>query len=111
MLDVAGNVEIDLDGSRGRFVADGQQLVLDLDEPAALVGILDRRTVRDMAAGLALAGLTLDVRSGDRLLLLAGRDAKTGILSRLLHLPRVQLSPRFALRSALDRGRPRSRAA
>ena len=107
MLDVAGNVEIDFDGSRGRLVADGQQLVLDLDEPAALTGILDLRSLRDLAAGLSRADFTLHVRSGDRLLLLAGRDAKTGILSRLLRLRRVQLNPRFALRSALGRGHPR----
>ena len=107
MLDVAGIVEIDFDGSRGRLVADGQQLVLDLDEPTALTGILDRRSLRDLAAGLARADFTLHVRSGDRLLLLAGRDAKTGILSRLLRLPRVQLNPRFALHSALGRGHPR----
>ena len=87
MLDVAGNVEIDFDGSRGRLVADGQQLVLDLDEPTALSGILDLRTLRDLAAGLARAGFTLHVRSGDRLLLLAGRDAKTRILSRRTLLP------------------------
>ncbi len=110
MLDVAGIVEIEVGGSRGRLVADGQQLVLDVDEPAALAGIVDLQSVRDVAAGLALAGLTLHVRSGDRLLLLAGRDAKPGILSRLLRLPRVQLSPRFALRSALGRGHPRPRA-
>ena len=108
MLDVAGNVEIDFDGSRGRLVADGQQLVLDLDEPTTLAGMLDLRSLRDLAAGLARADFTLHVRSGDRLLLLAGRDAKTGILSRLLRLRRVQLSPRFALRSALGRGHPRS---
>ncbi len=107
MLDVAGNVEIDFDGSRGRLVADGQQLVLDLDEPTALTGILDHGSLRDLAAGLARAGFTLHVRSGDRLLFLAGRDAKAGILSRLLRLPRVQLNPRFALRSALGRGHPR----
>ena len=107
MLDVAGNVEIDFDGSRGRLVADGQQFVLDLDEPAALTGILDLRSLRDLAAGLSRADFTLHVRSGDRLLLLAGRDAKTGILSRLLRLRRVQLNPRFALRSALGRGHPR----
>ena len=107
MLDVAGNVEIDFGGSRGRLVADGQQLVLDLDDSTALGGIVDLRSLRDLAAGLARAGFTLHVRSGDRLLVLAGRDAKTGILSRLLRLPRVQLNLRFALRSALGRRRPR----
>ena len=107
MLDVAGNVEIDFDGSRGRLVADGQQLVLDLDEPTALTAVVDLRLLRDLVAGLARADLTLQVRSGDRLLLLAGRDAKTGIVSRLLRLPRVQLNPRFALHSALGRGRSR----
>jgi len=107
VLDVAGNLEIDFGGSRGLLVADGQQLVLDLEEPTALAGILDLRSLRDLAAGLARAGFTLHLRSGDRLLLLAGRDTKTGILSRLLRLPGVQLSPRFALRSALGRGHPR----
>ena len=38
-------------------------------------------------------------RGGDR--------AKTGILTRLLRLPGVQLSPRFAFRSALGREHPR----
>lgn len=101
MLDVAGNVDIDFDGSRGRLVADGQQLVIDLDEPTALPEFLDLRSLRDLAAGLVRADLTLHMRSGDRLLILAGRDAKTGILSRLLRLPRVQLNRRFALRCAL----------
>lgn len=75
-------------------------------QPTAITGILDLRSLRDLAAGLAGADFTLHVRSGDRLLLLAGRDAKTGILSRLLRLPRVQLNPRFAFRSALGRGHP-----
>ena len=59
MLDVAGNLEIDFDGSHGRLVADRQQLVLDLDQPTALTAILDLRSLRDLAAGLARAGLTL----------------------------------------------------
>ena len=108
MLDVVGNVEIEFGGSRGRLVADGQRFVLDVDEPSVLIGVVELRSLRSLAAGLARAGFTVDVRSGDRLLLLAGRDVKPGILSRLLRLPRVQLSPRFALRSALGRGFPRS---
>lgn len=107
MLDVVGNVEIEFGGSRGRLVADEQRFVLHVDEPSALVGVVDLRSARTLAAGLARAGLTLDVRSGDRLLLLAGRDAKTGLVSRVLRLPGVRLSLRFALRSALGRGRPR----
>lgn len=104
MLDVAGQVEIDFDGSRGRLVADGQHFVLDLDEPSALTGLVELKSLRRLAAALSATGLTLQVRSGDRQLLLAGHETKTGILSRLLRLPRVQLDPRFALRSALGRG-------
>jgi hypothetical protein len=107
VLDVAGNVEIEFGSSRGRLVADGQRFVLDVDEPSTLVGVLELSSLRTLAAGLARAGFTLHVRSGDRLLLLAGRDVQTGFLSRLLRLPRVRLSPRFALRSALGRGHSR----
>ncbi len=107
MLDVFANVEIEFDAGRGRLVAEGQHFVLDVDEPSALIGVVERRSLRALAEWLTRAGFTLRVRSGDRLLLLAGRDAKTGILTRLLRLPGVQLSPRFALRSALDRGHPR----
>lgn len=108
MLDVVGKVEIEFGGSRGRLVAEGQRFILDVDEPSVLVGVVELRALRTLAAGLADAGLTLHLRSGDRLLLLAGHDAKTGILSRLLRLPRVQLGRRFALRSALGRGLSRS---
>ena len=107
MLDVFANVEIEFGAGRGRLVAEGQHFVLDVDEPSALIGVVERRSLRALAERLTRAGFTLRVRSGDRLLLLAGRDAKTGILTRLLRLPGVQLSPRFALRSALGRGHPR----
>jgi hypothetical protein len=107
VLDIVGNVEIEFGGSRGRLVADGQDFVLDVDEPSTLVGVLELSSLRTLAAGLARAGFTLHVRSGDRLLVLAGRDVQTGFVSRLLRLPRVQISPRFALRSALGRGRSR----
>ena len=107
MLDVVANVEIEFGAGRGRLSADGQDVVLDVDDPSTLIGVVDRRSLRTLAETLTRVGLTLRVRSGDRLLLSAGRDTKTGVLSRLLRLPGVQLSPRLALRSALGRGRPR----
>ena len=107
MLEVFANVEIEFGTGRGRLVAQGQHFVLDLDAPSTLIGVVERRWLRALAERLTRAGFTLRVRSGDRLLLLAGRDAKTGILTRLLRLPGVQLSPRFALRSALGRVHPR----
>ena len=107
MLDVVANVEIEFGAGRGRLVTQGRHFVLDVDEPSTLVGVVERRSLQTLANRLAQAGFTLRVRSGDRLLLVAGRDAKTGILTRLLRLPGVQLSPRFALRSALGRGHPR----
>ena len=39
MLDVFANVEIEFRAGRGRLVADGQDVVLDVDEPDA--GVLD----------------------------------------------------------------------
>jgi len=107
VLEVFANVEIEFGAGRGRLVADGQDVVLDVDEPSALIGVVDRQSLRALAGTLTRFGLTLRVRSGDRLLLSAGRDAKIGILSRLLRLPGVQLSPLLALRSALGRGHPR----
>lgn len=107
MLDVVGHVEIEFGGSRGRLVADGHRFVLDVDEPSVLIGVLELRSLRALAAALARGGFTLDVRSGDRRLLLAGHEAMTGILGRLLHLPPVKLDLRFAARSALGRGLPR----
>lgn len=107
MLDVFANVEIEFGAGRGRLVADGQELVLDVDDSATLDGVVDRRSLRTLAPALARLGLTLRVRSGHRLLLSAGRDVETGILDRVLRLPGVQLSPLFALRAALGRVTPR----
>ncbi|MEJ7790989.1 MAG: hypothetical protein WKF65_03340 [Gaiellaceae bacterium] len=107
MLEVFANVEIDFGAGRGRLVADGQDVVLDVDGPSTLIGVVDHQSLRTLAGTLTRFGLTLRVRSGDRLLLSAGRNTKTGILSRLLRLPGVQLSPLLALRSALGRGHPR----
>ena len=109
MLEVFANVEIEFGPGpgRGRLAADGQDLVLDVDQPSTLIGVVDRQSLRTLAGTLTRLGLTLRVRSGDRLLLSAGRDIKTGILSRLLRLPGVQLSPLLALRSALGWDHPR----
>ena len=107
MLDVSADVEIEFGAGRGRLVADGQEVVLEVDKPSTLIGVVDRQSLRTLAATLTRVGLTLRVRSGDRLLLSAGRDTRTGILSRLLRLPGVRLSPLLALRSALGRGHPR----
>ena len=107
MLEVSADVEIEFGVGRGRLVADGNDVVLDVDEPSALIGAIDRRSLRKLAEVLTRAGLTLHVRSGDRLLLAAGRDARPGVVSRLLRLPAVRLSPLLVLRTALGRSHPR----
>ena len=97
MLNVFANVEIDFGSGRGRLVADGQELVLDVDEPSTLIGVVDRQLLGTLAETFTRVGLTLRVRSGNLLILSAGRGIETGILSRLLHLPGIQLSPRFVV--------------
>ena len=107
MLDVHGNVEVAFGNGSGRLVADGRRLVFEVDDPHTLARLVGRRSLRLLAAELARAGWTLHVRSGGRQLLLAGQDAEPGVLGRLLRLPRVELDPWFAIRSALGLGRPR----
>lgn len=105
MVDVAGAVEIGFGGGHGRLLARGRMLELDFDEGTRLDDTVGIATLRILAGGLARAGLTLDVRRGERTLLRAGSDAKPGVLGRLLRLPHAELSVRFALRSALGRRR------
>ena len=106
MLEIFGNVEITLgDGLRGSLVADGQNLVLSVDEPASLVGLAGRRTLRTLAETLTRTGLTLHVRSGDRLLLAAGKGVESTPLGRVLQIRGARFDRRFALRSAIARGR------
>lgn len=101
MLDVHADLEIVLDGGRGRLLADGQRLELEIDRPSALVGLSGRRMLGILAEELARAGCTLRVRSRGRLLMVAGEEAGTGLVGRLLHMPHVRLSTGFVLRSLL----------
>ena len=103
MLDVAGAVEIGFGGGQGRLVAQGRMLRFELDEGARLDHTLGIGTLRALSEGLARAGLTLRVCRGERVLLRAGTGTHPGALGRLLRLPHVELSPRFALSSALAR--------
>lgn len=107
MVEVSCDLKVAFDRGQGHLVGDGQRLVFRVDEPTTLAGLGGRRSLRALSTELTRAGLTLDVRSGDDLLLTAGREARAGILERLLRLPRVRVNPRFALRSAWRRGRPR----
>ncbi|MEO5632649.1 hypothetical protein [Gaiella sp.] len=107
MLDVVGKVEIEFGSSRGRLVADGQHFVLDVEEASVLTGVVELGSLRRLATALSQTGFTLQVRSGDRQLLLAGHEIESGFLGRLLRLPRVQIDPAFALRSVLGRDSPR----
>ena len=96
-------MEVEFEGGRGRLVAEGQRLVLNVDSASALTGLLDRRSLGRLARELARVGLTLHVRSGDRPIVSAGRDARTRLLGRALRLPNVQIDPRFAIRTVVRR--------
>lgn len=103
MLDLYGSIEISFEAGRGRLVADGRRLIFEVEKPSELRGLIGRRSLRSLADHLHRAGITLQVRSGDRVLLQAGHDARDSAWSRLLRLPHVQFSPRFFVRSLLAR--------
>lgn len=108
MLAVHGDLEIAFGTGSGRLVANGQRLDLEVDDARTLARLVGRRPLRLLAAELARAGWTLHVRSGGTVLLLAGQDARGGIVTRLLGLPRVEVNPRFPLRAAFARCRART---
>lgn len=104
MLRVEGRVEVRL-GERdlGTLVADGGTLTLAVVDATRLHGLVARRDVRALGNGLAAAGLSLQVTSGTRLLLAAGRGVRPSLVDRLAGLRHAHVERRLAVRSLLGR--------
>ena len=101
MLDVFSDVEITLVKVAG---AASRQMVVVCPRrgrAACLVGLTGRRTLRALAEALARTGLTLDVRSGERLLLTAGHGVEPTLARAPRRMPATPISRKHPLRRPL----------
>jgi len=74
---VDGVLDLSIDGSAARLVADGQQLRLEVSRPVRLLRSLQWRSVLRLAALLDRLGLTLRVVGRRRTILLLGRGVRS----------------------------------
>lgn len=90
MLDIRGTVNFSVDGRRGILLASGRRLEVDFETPAAFESLGGRRRAHDLATALHAAGLTLTVSEEKRPLAVLGREARPGLMSRLMRIRSVE---------------------
>ena len=100
MIELTGSVTISVDGEAARIAAAQRHLVVDVDNPRAFVQALrgpatpggggsPLALLRQIAARLAQAGLTVRIVSRGSVVVTLGRDVRPGLASRLVGSPYV----------------------
>ena len=100
MLEVLGAVDVTVGGVRAHLLARGNLVELDLDHPRRLVSVIGSggwRALRALAVQLDRAGLTMRILSGGAALLTLGRQARGGMVGKLLGAPHLEISGRLSL--------------
>ena len=100
MLEVLGAVDVTVGGARAHLLARGNLVQLDVDHPRRLVsagGFGGWRALRLLAVQLDRAGLTMRIQSRGTPLIILGRQARAGMVGRLLDTPHLEISGRLSL--------------
>jgi hypothetical protein len=101
MIELTGTVTISVDGQTAHVVADQHYLVVEVDSPRAFMQALGGASIkgggsslnalRQAAAALARAGLTVRIVSRGSPIVTLGRDARPGLGQVLTGSPHVAL--------------------
>jgi hypothetical protein len=105
MIRIDGSVKIEAGTQTAILTGEGSRLVLDVSKPrdflreSGAYNIRSRATLKLLAGQLAQQGLTLEIRSRGRAMMLLGCEAKPGLAGWLLGIPHFSLvSPGAAMK-------------
>jgi len=93
-------VNVTVGGARSHLLARGNLVELDLEQPRRFVsaaGFGGWRALRLLALQLDRLGLTVRIQSRGAALITLGRQARAGMVGRLLGAPHLEISGRLSL--------------
>ena len=100
MLEVRGAVDVTVGGARALLLARGDLVEVDLDHPRRFVsaaGLGGWRALQSLAIRLDRVGLTVRILSRGVTLMTLGRQARAGLVGRLLGTPHLDISGGLSL--------------
>jgi hypothetical protein len=93
---VEGALSLEVDGSTARLTAEGARVRVDAADPDRLLASGSPAALRAAASLLAALGVTVDVTSRGRTLIVLGGGVRPSVLARLLRLDHVAIPLRAA---------------